>query len=164
MIKLNPVKSSELDITNDSGNIMTLSSTNKYYNPMNQKDQVYNGIIKINNIKNENALIEILYSFGEEKTEILNERAITDRIVSKNITLIEYSLENEEKNMEIYIKSDDNFKIAVYGGPSQDNYFYFSPSNLPQLSVKKYFIKLNNPLKNVGDLEQNEKYKVSLML
>ena len=164
LIKLNPVKSSELDITNDSGNTITLSSTNKYYNPMEQKDQVYKGTIKINNIKNENALIEILYSFGEKETEILNERAITDRVVSKNITLIEYSLENDEKNMEIYIKSDDNFKIAVYGGPSQDNYFYFSPSNLPQLSVKKYFIKLNNPLKNVGDLEQNEKYKVSLML
>ena len=68
--------------------------------------------------------------------------------------------------MEIYIQSDDSFKLAVFAGLSINNYFYFSPSNLPEYSttsIKKYFIKLNNPLNDEDDLESNEKYKVSLM-
>ena len=161
MIKLNPTKSSNLEITNDSGRKETLNNLNKFYNPMNQVNNVYKGKIKINNIQDD-ALIEIIYSFNE--TEVLSDREVTDKIISKQITLIEYnSLENE--NMEIYIKSDDYFKLTVYGGTSKNNYFYYSSSNLPQnseTSVKKYFIKLNSPIKNIN-LESAEKYKVSLM-
>ena len=65
---------------------MTLNSTNKYYNPMGQKDLVYIGRIKINNIQNDDALIEILYSLGENSTEILNDRAVTDKEISKYVT------------------------------------------------------------------------------
>ena len=165
LIKLNPIKSSKLDIINDSGNKATINSINKYYNPMGI-DQVYKGKLRINNIQDDDALIEILYSFGQAETEVISERTVTNKTVSKKITLIEYSLENEEKNMEIYIQSDDSFKLAVFAGLSINNYFYFSPSNLPEystISTKKYFIKLNNPLNNEDDLESNEKYKVSLM-
>ena len=164
LIRLNEVKDSILDIENDSGKKMTLNSTNRYYNPMDETDKIYKGNIKINNIQNENALIEIIYSFGDKETEVLNDRAVTDKEISKYVTLVEYSLENEEKNMEIYIKSDKNFKIAAYAGLSQDNYFYYSSSNLPQISAKNYFIKLNNPLNNYGDLENNEKYKVAIII
>ena len=161
MIKLNPTKSSNLEITNDSGRKETLNNLNKFYNPMNQVNNVYKGKIKINNIQND-ALIEIIYSFNE--TEVLSDREVTDKIISKQITLIEYnSLENEK--MEIYIKSDDYFKLAVYAGTSKNNYFYYSSSSLPQnseTSVKNYFIKLNSPIKNIN-LESAEKYKVSLM-
>ena len=64
--------------------------------------------------------------------------------------------------MEIFIKFDDNFKLAVYAGSFKDYYFYYSDSNIPQAagSVKSYFIKLYNPLRNTGDLEENENYYV----
>ena len=164
LIKLNMVKKTTLDIGTEYGIKTTLNIDNKYYNPIIQIDQIYKGKIIINNIENDDDLIELLYSFGEKETEILNERTIENKTISKNITLVEYSLENNETNMEIYLESDDSFKIAVYAGPTIYNYFYYSPFNLPENSensVKKYFIKLNNPLKNIGeDLKKNEKYKV----
>ena len=166
LIKLNPLTNSQLDISDNSGNKKTLNTANKYYNPANQIDEIYKGNLNLNNIQNDNALIEILYSFGEKETEILNERSINDKIISKKITLIEYSLQNDESNLEIYLKSNDYFKISVYAGTSQNNYFYYSLSNIPkysQNSIKKYFIKLNDPLKKIGQLEENEKYMISLM-
>ena len=170
LIKLNPLKKTKFDIINNSGKRETKNITDKYYNPVNQINEAYTGKLSINNIQDEDALIEILYSFGENETEILNDRAIKDKTISKKITLIEYSLDKEdnENNMEIYIQSDDSFKMAVYAGPSIDSYFYYSSLNVPQYSeksLKKYFIKLNNPLKNIEQLEdkKNEKYKVSLI-
>ena len=131
LIKLNSITNTNLDISNDSGKKESLSSSDKYFNPMEQLGQVYKGKISINNIEND-ALIEIIYSFND--TEILNDRNITDKIITKKVTLIEYSLENNEKNMEIYIKSKDAFKVSVYAGTSKYNYFYYSSSNLPENS------------------------------
>ena len=170
LVKLNTIKNSELDIINDSGDKKTLNSKYKYYNPTDE-DKVYKGKLNINNIQNENTFIEILYSFGEQKTEILREKTVTDKAASKPVTLIEYSSEigDDEKTMEIFLKSDDYFKVAIYAGLSKNNYFYFSSSNLPNnsaISTKKYFIKLNNPLNNTGSLKSNDKnetYKVSLI-
>ena len=84
LIKLNPVKSSKLDIINDSGNKATLNSINKYYNPIGI-DQVYKGEIRINNIQDDDALIEILYSFGQEETEVISERTVTNKTFSKKL-------------------------------------------------------------------------------
>ena len=166
LVRFNPVSgNSQLDITNDSGNKGTLSKSNKFFNP-GDISQAYKGKLKINNI-NEDVLIELLFSFGKDETEIINDKTITGKEITKKVTLIEYTAKNEDKdkNMEIFIKSDDNFKLAVYAGPSKDYYFYYSASNEPQAagSVKSYFIKLYNPLRNTGDLEENEKYYVSLI-
>jgi len=166
LVRFNPVSgNSQLDITNDSGNKGTLSKSNKFFNP-GDISQAYKGKLKINNI-NEDVLIELLFSFGKDETEIINDKIITGKEITKKVTLIEYTAKNEEKdkNMEIFIKSDDNFKLAVYAGPSKDYYFYYSNSNIPQAAgpVKSYFIKLYNPFRNTGDLEENEKYYVSLI-
>ena len=167
LIKLNPVKNAQFDIVNDSGRKETVTTTNKYYNPGDQNDQLYNGKLKINNIQNEDVLIEVLYSLGKENTEVLSDRSVTDKEITKQVTLIEYNLENDEKNMEIYLTSNDYFQVTAFGGLTKNNYFYYSPVNIPQnsqIETKKYFIKLNNPLKDIATLEENEKYKLSLMV
>ena len=166
LVRFNPVSGdSQLDIVNDSGNKVTLSKSNKYFSPS-DISQAYKGKLKIDNISDD-VLIELLFSFGKEDTEIINDKEITDKEISKKVTLIEYTSKNEDKdkNMEIFIKSNEKFQLAVYAGPTKDYYFYYSASNLPQAagSVGNYFIKLYNPLRNTGDLEENEKYYVSLI-
>jgi hypothetical protein len=124
LVRFNPVSvNAQLDIINDSGNKGTLSKSNKFFNP-GDISQAYKGKLKINNI-NEDALIEFLFSFGKDETEIINDKTITGKEITKKVTLIEYTAKNEDKdkNMEIFIKSDDNFKLAVYAGPSKDYYF-----------------------------------------
>ena len=48
-------------------------------------DQVYKGEIRINNIQDDDALIEILYSFGQEETEVISERTVTNKTFSKKL-------------------------------------------------------------------------------
>ena len=159
IIKLNPIKNSTIDIISDTTQ-KTLTAEDKYFYP----DEI-NSKIRIENIFNENALIEILFSFEEEDTEIINEISVENKIITKNVTLIEYLPQNENKNLEIFINSDDDFKISAYGGPSKDIYFYYSThANTNYLkNVKKYFIKLENPMKNIKYFEEDEIYYISLI-
>ena len=142
IIKFNPINNSTLDIT-DHTTQKTLTSDDKYFYP-----NEINGNIEIKEIFNGNALIEILFSLNEDDTEIIHEISIENKILTKKVTLIEY-LEHEKKNLEIFLSSNDDFKIKAYGGPSKDIYFYYSQQTKDQKGIKKYFIKLNNPMKNI---------------
>ena len=159
IIRLNEMIDSTIKIIDSSGEEKILSSSNKYFYP---SSQPYYGIIEVIT-GNTNALIEILYSFGGEDTVII-EGEINDYKVTKNITLIEYSPNEENKIIQINLKSDYDFSFGAYGGFSKDNYFYYSDYYYPNnyFKVLNYEINLNNPLEDV-ELEQNEKYYISLM-
>ena len=159
VIKLNPIKNSTLYIGNDP-NLKTLSYDDKYFVP-----NEINGKIYINNTGNEDALIEILFAFGENETEIINETSIENKVLNKKVSLIEYLYQEDKKNLEIFISSDDEFKVSAYGGPSIDTYFYYSShtQDFKPADVKNYFIKLENPLKNIKYFEKDEKYYLSLI-
>ena len=158
-IKLNPLKNSTLNINTDSEN-KTLTLNDKYFIPSEINKKIY-----INNIENEDALIEILFALNTEETEIINETFIEDKIINKKVSIIEYIPQEKEKNLEIFLSSDNDFKISAYAGPSKEIYFYYS-SHVQDLNpklIKKYFIKLDNPMKKIKYLEENEKYYLSLI-
>ena len=159
VLKLNPIKNSTFDIKSNS-NEKTLSLEDKYFFP-----NEINGKIDINNIDNDDALIEILFAFNENETEIINETRIENKIIAKEVNLIEYIPQEQEKNLEIFLNSDDDFKVYVYGGPSKEFYFYYSShiKDYQLQTIKKYFVKLENPLKNIKYFEENEKYYLSLI-
>ena len=154
IIRLNPKINSSLKI-NDS----EINSTNKYFYPY-KHDEVIEA-----SVGNEGVLIEILFTMDENKIDVINNTNNCEFInTKKNITLIEYIPSNDnKKNLEIYLQSKDNINIGVYGGLSKDNYFYFSNNIINNnYNVKYYFIKLNNPLKDI-QLESNEKYYITLI-
>ena len=157
IIKLNPLTNSEIDVITNSYK-KTLKKDDKYFIPSSINEN-----IKINNLLNDNALIEILFSFDDSETEIITEEKIENKIISKKVTLIEYSPKNENNsNLEIYLNSNNVFKLSAYGGISKNTNFYYYPSDMLGPNTNNYFIKLNNPLKNVV-LEENEKYYISLI-
>ena len=159
IIKLIPIKNSKFDIISGSIN-KTISLEDKYFYP-----EEINGKIHINNIINDDALIEILFSFDKDDTEIINEASVENKIITKNVSLIEYLPKNEKKNLEIFLSSNDDFKVYSYGGPSKDIFFYYSShiKDFQVKGIKKYFIKLENPMKNIKYFEEDEKYYLSLM-
>ena len=133
LIKLYPISDTEssIDITYLE-EVQTLNSSNKYYNLTSIEN---NATYTINNIK-ENTFIEILSSFNEESIEILKEKSEYNKLVNRELTLIEYSIQAEdtEKNLEIYINSDDNFQIGVFAGPTKESFFYYSKTIDPKYS------------------------------
>ena len=157
IIKFNPINNSTLDIM-DAKTQKTLSSDDKYFYP-----NEINGKIEIKDIFNDNALIEILFSFNESDTETIHELSIENKTLTKKVTLIEYLEQSKEQDLEIYLTSNDDFKIKAYSGPSKDIYFYYSKHTEVQKGVKKYYIKLEDPLKNIKYFEDDEIYYLSLM-
>ena len=157
IIKFNPINNSTLDIM-DAKTQKTLSSDDKYFYP-----NEINGKIEIKDIFNDNALIEILFSFNESDTETIHELSIDNKTLTKKVTLIEYLEQSKEQDLEIYLTSNDDFKIKAYSGPSKDIYFYYSKHTEVQKGVKKYYIKLEDPLKNIKYFEDDEIYYLSLM-
>ena len=159
IIRLNSLKNSTLDINSGSTN-KTISIEDKYFVP-----NEINGKVYINNIINDDAFIEILFSFDVQDTEIINEISVDNKILTKNVTLIEYSPQNEKKNLEIFLSSNDDFKIYAYGGSSKYIFFYYSShiKDFQIKGIKNYFIKLENPMKNIKYLEDDEKYYLSFI-
>ena len=151
IIRLNPKINSILQINESDINV-----ANKYFYPSssNEEIEVSTG--------NEDALIEILYSINENKIDIINNTYFSEYITTKDVTLIEYNPPDDSKtNLEIYIESEEDFKFGAYGGLSKDNYFYYSNDYYSDNNFKYYFIRINNPLKNI-QLESEEKYYISL--
>ena len=134
IIKFNPINNSTLDIM-DAQNQKTLSSDDKYFYP-----NEINGKIEIKDIFNDNALIEILFSFNESDTETIHELSIENKTLTKKVTLIEYLEQSKEQDLEIYLTSNDDFKIKAYSGPSKDIYFYYSKHTEVQKGVKMKYI------------------------
>ena len=159
IIRLNPKINSSLKILDKSGEIKNITLSNKYFYPISQP---YNGVIEVSTY-NSNAIIEILYSFGNNNTDIITNE-VNDYIISKEVSLIEYSPQDDKKIMQIYIKSNNGFSFGGYGGFSKDNYFHYSNFYYPNnyFNVLNFSINLYNPLKDV-EIEENEKYYVSLI-
>ena len=159
IIRLNEKIDTKIKIVDSSGKEQSLSLSNKYFYP---SSQFYYGIIEVTTY-NTNAIIEILYSFGEKDTMIINDE-INDYNATKEVTLIEYSPKEENKFIQINLKSDYEFSFGAYGGFSKDIYFYYSDYYYPNnyFRVFNYVINLNNPLEE-AELEQNEKYYIPLM-
>ena len=167
LIKLKPISESESESSIEISNkdeIYTLNSSNKYFIP--KEIEEYSSYI-INNIT-ENVIIEILSTFSNDSITILNETDWENLPLDTEITLIEYSVdeENNNKNLEIFLRSDDSFGLDVYAGPSKAPYFYYSNANHPNYSglwVYNYQFKLDNPIKNIK-LEEGEKYYISIII
>ena len=165
ILKLFPLKSNEessfdINYINYKENT-TLNSSNKYYYPT-KEESYYN--YYISNIT-ENVFIELLSAFNESDIEILNKKEIKDYIIKKELTLIEYSFEID-KNMEIFIKSEEFFGLGVYAGPTKAPYFSYSKYNDPEISelwVSSYCFKLDKQI-NIMKLEEGEKYYVSIII
>ena len=159
IIRLNEKTDTNLKIKDNSGVEKIISSSNKYFYPISQP---YYGIVEITTDKSI-AIIEILYSFGDNNTEIIQDE-INNYSIKKQITLVEYSPKEENKIIQINIKSSNEFSFGAYGGFSKDNYFYYSDYYYPNnyFNVFNYMINLDNPLEDIK-LEQNEKYYISLM-
>ena len=160
MIRLNEKIDTILKISDSSMEEQEISLTNKYFIP---SSQLYNGIIYINTSEAlKGAFIEVLYNFGENETDIIVSN-INNYKINKNITLIEFSPPEKDKNIiDILIESKGTKYLSAYGGFSKDGYFY----NLPvkeKYTNDFYGIKLNNPLKDI-QLEGNETYYIALMV
>ena len=157
MIRLNEKINTTLTIETE-GLSKKLDINDKYFIP---SKEPFKDIININTTGE--ALIEILYSFGDDETNIIN-GSVTDEIVKKNVTLIEYNPNGEKKNIIISFESKDKFSFSTYGGPSKDNYFYHSKNNYPleMIELTNYAIRLEDPLADY-DLEDGEKYYISLL-
>ena len=163
LIKLLPISKSEssLDIRY-LDEIQTLNSTYKYYIPSLIED---NNTYIINNIK-ENIFIEILSSLDEDSTQILNEKNIDNIALEKELTLIEYIYDEQNKNIEIYLSCNGYYQLSVYAGPTKSPYFYYSKKADPQYSdfwTNNYQIKLNYPINNI-QFEEGEKYYISIFI
>ncbi|MBO6274889.1 MAG: hypothetical protein J6M91_05020, partial [Methanobrevibacter sp.] len=139
-IRLNEKTNATFDIkVSDSSDIKTLSLTDKYFIP---STQAFNGTLEISKIQ----------SFTGE---------VTDHVLDKQMTLIEYNPPENTNGIQILIESNDNFHLANYGGLSKGNYFY--PILAPFLFDNNYTIILDDPLKDLMQ-EQDEKYYISLNL
>lgn len=159
IIRLNTKIDSTLEMKDKSGEIKYLSKSNKYFYPY---IQPYNDIIEVTT-HDTDAMIEILYSFSDDDTEIIND-SVNEHIISKEVTLIEYSPKEDKKNIQIFLKSNELFSFGGYGGLSKDNYFHYSNYYYPNnyFKVLNYAIKLDDPLKDI-ELEQDEKYYIALI-
>ena len=165
-IRLNEKTDATFDIkVEGQSEKIPISLTNKYFTPTTQP---YNGIIEINNIQTtsdlEGALIEILFAEEEGKFELIDGE-VTDHIITKDLTLIEFNPPENKKIINIFFESKEQFIFDVYGGFSKDKYFYFSEDYLKgdyYYPMLKYNIKLDNPLKD-KQLEQGEKYYIFLI-
>ena len=138
-----------------------IALTDKYFYPSDYKVS-----IKVST-EDKDALIEILYTFDDDKIDIINNTNNYEYISkTKNVTLIEYIPHSHDNktNLEIYIRSNEDFTFGAYGGISKDNYFYYSKNyNLDNnFNEKYYFIRINDPLKDI-ELEPEEKYYISLV-
>ena len=163
-IRLNEKTDASFDIKVDGQSEKAyISLTNKYFIPTTQP---YNGTVEINNIRTnsdlEGAFIEILFASEEGNYELINGE-VTDHIISKGLTLIEFNPPENKKIINILFESKEQFLFDVYGGLSKDKYFYFSGDYLKgdyyYYPMLKYNIKLDNPLKD-KQLEQGEKYYI----
>ena len=157
-IRLNEKTNVTFNIKESGSNETTeISLTNKYFIP---SSQPFDGTIEISNIQgtSEGALIEILYSGGENYTEIINETA-TDYVLSKLITLVEYNPPENKDIIQITVESKDNFYFSTYGGLSKEDYIYTS---FYGFLLNNYTIKLDDPLKDLVKGE-DEKYYISLL-
>ena len=139
-----------------------ISLTNKYFTPTTQP---FNGTIEINNIQTtsdlDGMLIEILFADTEDKFELINGE-VTDHIITKDLTLIEFNPPENRKIINILFESKEQFLFDVYGGLSKDKYIYFSQDYIKgnyYYPMLKYNIKLDNPLKD-KQIEQGEKYYI----
>ena len=159
MLKLNPKTDANIEIIDDQGNVANLTLSNKYYFSFTQS---YSG--KLTLITDKSAMVEILYSFGEENTDYLRNTSINYYDISKEITIIEYSPVDDNKILKIDIESDYDFNIGVYAGLSKGNFVYYSQSNYPPKSknLQAYSIKFDNPLEGI-ELKNNETYIICLM-
>ena len=157
-IRLNEKFNGSFDISDYSNYTKNLSPSDKYFIP---SDQPYEGILEISNItsESEGVLIEILYSLGDSNTEIIND-TVTDYVILNQSVLIEYNPPEENKKViQIYVESNEKFNIYTYGGPSREQFFYYS---FIPYEVSNYAIKLKDPLKDLA-LEDGEKYYISVM-
>ena len=165
LIKLKPISEFESSLViKYHENVQTLNSSNKYYIPILEKNNIS---FTINNIT-ENAFIEILSSFDEESTEILNDTNLTNKLLNKELTLIEFSYREKDrnKNMEIFIHSEETYGLGVSAGFTKIPYFLYSKANNPKnsdLTLWNYQVLLNNPIKNIT-LEEGEKYYISILI
>ena len=147
--------SSEIDIIENENNSKTISGTDKYFKP---SIEIYKGKLKLI-VKEDNALIEILYSLGEENTKILNDENGGEYIVSEQVILVEY-IKNQTKTIQVIIESEQTFKFRFYSGFSLEYYFYYNKGNYN--GINKYVITIENPIKDIN-LENDEKYYIALM-
>ena len=147
---------------NDTTEEKNISISDKYFIP---SFQSINKIIEISNIsieKGEGIFIEILYKANVYETI---DKEITNYKITKDVTLLQYNpTDASKKIMKITITSQNAFGLGAYGGPSKNNFAYYSQFNISQntLTVPNYFIKLEDPLKIIQN-ETEETYYVSLM-
>ena len=164
-IRLNEKTNATFDIkVSGSSETKTINLTDKYFIP---STLAFNETIEISNIKaspdgfgREGALIEILFSLGDEYTEIIHEE-VTDYVLTQQMNLIEFNPPENKNIIQISIKSNESFYISAYGGLSKESYFY--PALYPVRIESNYTIKLDDPLKDLV-LEKDEKYYISLNL
>ena len=158
IIKLNPIEKAKIEITEintNNSNTKIISSTDKYFKP---SIDIYKGKIKLK-VSEENGLIEILYSLGDNNTKLLNDIKGGEHIVSEKVIMVEYP-SNIDKKVQISIESKARFGLYFYPGLTINTYFYYTYSSINNLN--KYVITLDNPIKDIN-LETNEKYYLSLI-
>ena len=150
----------------EGNTLKNLDLNDKYYLSTNQP---FNGKLNVSNINcfdeedyKKGAFIEILYSFGEDETEIKSSEVNNEKI-EKDVTLIEYvKNEDNKKTLEIFLNSNMPYQLYAYGGPSKNNYFYYSKDSQFTNSELNYAIKLDDPLKDL-QMESDEKYYIALV-
>ena len=163
MIRLNEKTNGTCVINDESNEPKNISLTDKYFIP---SKSPYNGIINITDInieEEQGILIEILYQLPD--TEIITKNVINYDI-TKNVTLVQFNPpDTKKKIMKIMIESKGKYSFGLYGGPSKDNFFYYSQNNIPKnifTIAQNYYIKLDDPLKDIQK-EDKEVYYISLI-
>ena len=151
-------KTNKSKITIDNNDNTTLNNDKMFFNLANNKS--YNL-----SIEKEDALIEFLYYFGEEKVfdkiQVHNEsidEALDTKILIKLRYLNDYilKLESDQTN---------SFGMSIYGKMSKGNFHYYSKECDTNLTFNSSFEKLikKNNLENI-DIKKEEFYSLYLYI
>ena len=159
IIRLNEKTNATIKIVDTQYEEKIIYLSNKYYYP-----SAPNEILMVYLVDNQDALIEILYSYINDM-DLIKESEFDDYIISKNVTFIEYLPKDNKKNMQIHFESNKEFSFVFYGGITKDFYIHKTSIRNAYFSDKDFYIKIDDPFKDINstDIEDNEKYYISLI-
>ena len=135
-----------------------LNKDNLYY-IFNDENTPFQGVLELKVSNSSDALIEFLFKYDAQDTEILDEKEYTNYRITKEKTIIKFNNNDKNKfiNLNIFSENYKNFKFSMISGYAKGNYFKYSPTN--QLSYLNYeMVSTEIMLYNENITLENDEY------
>ena len=112
-----------------------------------------------------NSLIEFIFKYSENDSEVLTKKEYVNYKLSKKMTIIKFdnSNKNREISLSIFSKNEKEFKISMVSGYAKGLYYHYSKNNQPsgvEYKSTSYDITIFNP---DLELENDESLYLALL-